>query len=140
MGAWAWVAVVTTDSPHLMCAYIMLSLLVGVRAEEARARAGITWTCTLTLPFPLMWPCGDRCACTARPRLSGYAQIAVEALRALLESQAHERLRPGEGGRTSQPTSAPPSMQGTSGRCSGGYAKRRASAITGRHVSCGPRS
>ena len=66
MGAWAYVAVVTTDSPHLMYAYIVLSLLVGVHTEEA-----------------LGW--------------------------------------------CSQPTSAPPSTQGTSGRCSSGYAKRRAS-------------
>jgi hypothetical protein len=36
MGAWACVAVVTTDSPHLIYAYIVLSPL-GVRTEEARA-------------------------------------------------------------------------------------------------------
>jgi integrase len=60
----------------LMHAYIVLSLLAGLRTEEARAYAGTTSTLTeirtRALLFRRIWPCGDRCVCTARPRPSGH--------------------------------------------------------------------
>jgi len=55
---------------ELMHAYIVLSLLCGVRTEEARA---LRWQHVdlagdpPARPCRLMWPCRARCACTARP-------------------------------------------------------------------------
>jgi Phage integrase family len=90
----------------LMYAYIVLSLLVGVRTEEARA-----------LRWPHVYLDGDPGADPSIPphvavwrsvrvhgetktersrRTLGLPQMAVEALRALLESQADERLLAGE--------------------------------------------
>jgi hypothetical protein len=61
----------------LMYAYIALSLLTGVRTEEARALPGrtSTWTATRTpaRPYRPTWRCGGRYARTARPRSSGPA-------------------------------------------------------------------
>ena len=48
--------------------------------------------------FRRIWPCGDRCVLHGEPKPSGHGahsalpRIAVEALGALLESQAEERL------------------------------------------------
>jgi integrase len=61
----------------LMYAYIVLSLLARLRTEEARALSWqhVNWTATRKpiLPSRPMWPCGDRCDCTAKLRLSGHA-------------------------------------------------------------------
>jgi integrase len=60
----------------LMHAYIVLSLLAGIRTEEARA---LRWSHVdldgdaAARPSRRTWPCGDRSACTARPRPSGPA-------------------------------------------------------------------
>jgi integrase len=62
---------------ELMHAYITLSLLTGIRTEEARA---LRWAHvdldgdTAARPrCRRTWPCGDRCGCTARPRPNGPA-------------------------------------------------------------------
>jgi integrase len=60
-----------------MHAYIVLSLLGGVRTEEARAlrwqRPDLDGAPAADPPFRLMSPYGDRCGCTARPRPSSPA-------------------------------------------------------------------
>jgi integrase len=91
---------------ELMCAYIVLSLLVGVRTEEARA---LRWDhvdldgdpdATPTVPpHVAVWRSvrvhGE--TKTQRSRRSlGLPQMAVEALGALSGSQAHERAMAGE--------------------------------------------
>jgi integrase len=91
---------------ELMYAYIVLSLLVGVRTEEARA---LRWDhvdldgdpdATPTVPpHVAVWRSvrvhGE--TKTQRSRRSlGLPQMAVEALGALFESQAHERAMAGE--------------------------------------------
>src|SRR5215472_3217479 len=62
---------------ELMYAYIVLSLLCGIRTEEARALRWATWTWTATRPparrCRRTWPCGGRSARTARPRPGGPA-------------------------------------------------------------------
>jgi hypothetical protein len=101
VGAWACVAVVTTGSPHLMYAYIVLSLLVGVRTVEARApRDHVDLHADAPVPSHVaVWRSvrvhGETKTERSR-RTLGLPQMAVEALRALLESQAHERLLAGE--------------------------------------------
>src|SRR3989442_1032543 len=61
----------------LIYPYIVLSLLAGLRTEEARAlswqHVNLDGDPKPSLPFRLMWPYGDLCACTARPRPSGHA-------------------------------------------------------------------
>jgi integrase len=61
----------------LMYGYIILSLLAGVRTEEARAlrwdHVDLNGDPQAIPPSHLMWPYGDRCACTAKPRPSGHA-------------------------------------------------------------------
>ena len=140
---------------ELMYAYIVLSLLCGIRTEEARAlRWQFTWTLMATRPparaCHLMWPCGDRCACTARPRPSGHAapsafprwrwRRSADSWTARLMSGSW----PVNDGRTpgwcSPLTSAPRSTRETSGRCSNGSARRQASGTAGRRASFGPRS
>jgi hypothetical protein len=53
----------------LMYGYIVLSLLARVAPRRPGHWAGITSTWTAIrkpgLPCRLMWPCGDRCGCTA---------------------------------------------------------------------------
>jgi len=90
----------------LMYAYIVLSLLVGVRTEEARA---LHWQHVnldgdpdadpAVPPHVAVWRSvrvhGE--TKTERSRRSlGLPQMAVEALRALLESQVHERAQADE--------------------------------------------
>jgi len=62
------------------------------------------------------------------PRTLALPAAAVQALRALQESQIEERLAAGTAGRTpgwsSPPAAAPPWTQATSGRCSSGSAPR----------------
>jgi integrase len=90
----------------LMYAYIVLSLLVGVRTEEARALRwdhvdldGDPATTPAVPPHVAVWRSvrvhGE--TKTQRSRRSlGLPQMAVEALHALSESQAHERAMAGE--------------------------------------------
>jgi integrase len=90
----------------LMYAYIVLSLLVGVRTEEARALRwdhvnldGDPAATPAVPPHVAVWRSvrvhGE--TKTQRSRRSlGLPQMAVEALRALSESQAHERAMAGE--------------------------------------------
>jgi integrase len=90
----------------LMYAYIVLSLLVGVRTEEARAlrwhHVDLGGDMGASPPIPphvAVWRSvrvhGETKTERSR-RTLGLPQMAVEALRALLESQAHERLLAGE--------------------------------------------
>ena len=90
----------------LMYAYIVLSLLVGVRTEEARALRwdhvdldGDPGADPPAPPHVAVWRSvrahGETKTQRSR-RTLGLPQMAVEALRALLESQAHERLLAGE--------------------------------------------
>jgi len=90
----------------LMYAYIVLSLLVGVRTEEARALRwhhvhldGDLGASPPVPPHVAVWRSvrvhGETKTERSR-RTLGLPQMAVEALRALLESQAHERLLSGE--------------------------------------------
>ena len=90
----------------LMYAYIVLSLLVGVRTEEARALRwdhvdldGDPAATPAVPPHVAVWRSvrvhGE--TKTQRSRRSlGLPQMAVEALHALSESQAHERAMAGE--------------------------------------------
>jgi integrase len=85
----------------LMHAYIVLSLLVGIRTEEARALrwqhvdlAGDPDAVPPVPPHVAVWRSvrvhGETKTERSR-RTLGLPRMAVEALRALLESQAHER-------------------------------------------------
>ena len=91
----------------LMYAYIVLSLLVGVRTEEARALRwqhvdldGDPGAEPPVPPHVAVWRSvrvhGETKTERSR-RTLGLPQMVVEALRALRESQAHERLLAGEG-------------------------------------------
>jgi integrase len=91
---------------ELLYAYIVLSLLVGVRTEEARAlrwqHVDLDGNPRADPPVPphvAVWRSvrvqGDTKTERSR-RTLGLPQMAVEALRALLESQAHEQLLAGE--------------------------------------------
>ena len=86
----------------LMCAYIVLSLLIGVRTEETRALrwdhvdlVGDPQASPLVPPHVAVWRSvrvhGETKTERSRRTLA-LPQMAVEALRALIESQAHERL------------------------------------------------
>jgi hypothetical protein len=138
----------------LMYAYIVLSLLVGVRTEEARAlrwdHVDLDGDPGADPPVPPHVALWGRCASAARPRPNGpAAPLAFPSWRPRRSAGCGTAKPtsgpwPGNDGRTpgwcSPPTAAPPWTQGTSGRCSSGYARRRASAMAGRHVSYGPRS
>jgi len=91
---------------ELMYAYIVLSLLVGVRTEEARAlswhHVNLDGDLAAKPPVPphvAVWRSvrahGETKTQRSR-RTLGLPQMAVEALHALLESQAHERALAGE--------------------------------------------
>jgi integrase len=90
----------------LMYAYVVLSLLVGVRTEEARALrwdhvdlAGNSDAHPPVPPHVAVWRSvrvhGETKTERSR-RTLGLPQMAIEALRALHESQSHERLLAGE--------------------------------------------
>jgi integrase len=90
----------------LMYAYIVMSLLVGVRTEEARAlrwhHVDLDGDPDATPPVPAhvaVWRSvrvhGETKTERSR-RTLGLPQMAIEALRALLEGQAHERVLAGE--------------------------------------------
>jgi integrase len=91
---------------ELMYAYIVLSLLVGVRTEEARALrwdhvdlGGDPGATPTVPPHVAVWRSvrvhGEMKTQRSRRSL-GLPQMAVEALRTLSESQAHERAMAGE--------------------------------------------
>ncbi len=90
----------------LMYAYIVLSLLAGIRTEEARALRwdhvnldGDPQAGPPVPPHVAVWRSvrerGETKTKRSR-RTLGLPQMAVEALRALLDSQAHERALAGE--------------------------------------------
>ena len=105
----------------LMHAYIVLSLRCGIRTEEARAlrRQHVTWTATRPpgLRCRRTWPCGGRCAGTARPRPSDPAARSASPSWRSMRSAHCGTARPASGcwpasdgttpGRCSPPTSAP---------------------------------
>jgi integrase len=91
---------------ELMYAYIVLSLLCGVRTEEARALrwahvdlAGDPAVRPPVPPHVAVWRSvrvhGETKTERSR-RMLGLPQMATEALRGLLDSQAYERLLAGE--------------------------------------------
>src|SRR5215475_13893670 len=91
---------------ELMYAYIVLSLLVGVRTEEARALSwhhvdldGVTDADPPVPPHVAVWRSvrvhGETKTERSR-RTLGLPRMAVEALRGLLESQSRERVLAGE--------------------------------------------
>ena len=90
----------------LMCAYIVLSLLVGVRTEEARAMRwhhvdldGDPGALPPVPPHVAVWRSvrahGETKTERSRRTLA-LPQMAIDALRCLQETQAHERLHAGE--------------------------------------------
>jgi integrase len=138
----------------LMYTYIVPSLLCGVRTEEARALRwqhvdldGDLAASPHVPPHVAVWRSvrvhGETKTERSR-RTLGLPQMAVEALRALWDSRLMSGSWPVTDGRTpgwcSPPTSAVISMRGTSGRCSNGSARRRASGTAGRRANCVPRS
>jgi hypothetical protein len=139
---------------ELMYAYIVLSLLVGVRTEEARAlrwdHVNLDGDPDADPPVPRTWRSGGRSATAARPKPSDPAarsaspswppRRCVRCGKARLTSGPW----PGNGGRTpgwcSPPTTVRPWTRGTSGKCSNGSAPRPEPERTGRHASYAPRS
>jgi integrase len=116
---------------ELMYAYIVLSLLVGVRTEEARAlrwdHVNLDGDPHAAPRSPRTWHSGGRCATAARPRPNGPAAPSPfptwPPRRSVRCATAKPTRRPwpGNDGRTpgwcSPPTAAPPWTRGTSGRC-----------------------
>jgi integrase len=141
----------------LMHAFIVLSLLTGIRTEEARA---LRWA-HVDLdgdpaarppgrPCRRTWPYGDRSARTARPRPNGRAAPSAFPPRRSrrcapgLTARPRSGSRPRTAGRTqswySPPITAPHWTRGTSGKCSNESATRPGSATAGPRASCGPHS
>ena len=139
---------------ELMHAYIVLSLLCGIRTEEARA-----------LRWAHVDPDGDPAARPPVPphvavwrsvrthgetktersrRTLGLPVAAVEALVPCGTARRRSDWRPGTTGRTpgwcSPPTAAPRWTPETSGRCSNGSAPRPGPGTAGRRASSGPPS
>ena len=123
---------------ELMHAYIVLSLLCGIRTEEARAlrwaHVDLDGDPAARPPVPphvAVWRSvrvhGETKTERSR-RTLGLPAVAVEALRAWLDCQADEQLAAGKAGRTpgwcSRTTGAPRWTRGTSGRCSNESAPR----------------
>ena len=139
---------------ELMHSYIVLSLLCGLRTEEARAlrwaHVDLDGDPAASPPVPphiAVWRSvrahGETKTERSR-RTLGLPATAVQALRAWSGSQADEQLAAGKAGRTpgscSRTTRAPRWTRGTSGRCSSASAPRPASGTTGPPASCAPRS
>jgi integrase len=123
---------------ELMHAYITLSLLTGVRTEEARAlrwdHVDLAGDPGADPPFPphvAVWRSvrarGETKTERSRRTLA-LPRLAVTALRGLADAQ------------DSPPTSGPRWTRRTSGRCSSGSARKPASGTAGRRGSCAPRS
>ena len=139
---------------ELMHSYIVLSLLTGIRTEEARAlrwaHVDLDGDPAARPPVPphvAVWRSvrvhGETKTERSR-RTLGLPATAVQALRAWSGSQAAERLAAGKAGRTpgwcSPATRAPRWTRATSGRCSSASAPRPAPGTTGPPASCAPRS
>jgi hypothetical protein len=139
---------------ELMHAYIVLSLLAGLRTEEARA---LRWEHVNLDGDPAArprsrrtWPCGGQSACTARPRPNGPAAPSPSppprSRRSTpgLTARPPNGPRPGTTGRTpawsSPPATAPPSTRPTSGKCSNESAPKPGPGTAGHPASCGPPS
>ena len=140
--------------PVLMYAYIVLSLLCGLRTEEARALRwqhvdldGDPAARPAVPPHVAVWRSvrGHGETKTERSRRTlGLHVTAVQALRTLSDSQARERLAAGadwqDTGLVFTTHTAPRWTQETSGRCSNASATRPASGTAGHRASCGPHS
>jgi integrase len=139
---------------ELMHAYITLSLLTGIRTEEARAlrwaHVDLDGDPAARPPVPphiAVWRSvrahGETKTERSR-RTLGLPLVAVLALRAWTASQASERLAAGQGwqdtGLVFTTTRAPRWTRATSGRCSSASAPRPASGRAGPRASCAPRS
>jgi integrase len=134
----------------LMHAYIVLSLLAGIRTEEARAlrwqHVDLYGDPAARPPVPphvAVWRSvrGHGDTKTERScRTLALPAAAVKALRAWSGSQAGERSRPGTAGRTpgwcSPPTAAPRWTRPASGRCSNASARQPESATGEPGASC----
>jgi integrase len=138
----------------LMHAYIVLSLLCGLRTEEARAlrwaHVDLNGAPAASPPVPphiAVWRSvrahGDTKTEQSR-RTLGLPAAAVQALRAWSDHQTDERLAAGNAGRTpgwsSRTTWALPWTRGTSGRCSSASAPKPAPGTAGPPASCAPPS
>jgi integrase len=138
----------------LMHAYIVLSLLAGIRTEEARAlrwaHVDLDGDPAARPPVPphvAVWRSvrGHGETKTERSRRTlGLPVVAVQALRAWSGSQADERLAAGDGwqdtGLVFTTHRGAALDAGTSGRCSNGSAPRPGSGTAGPRASCGPHS
>jgi integrase len=139
---------------ELMHAYIVLSLLTGIRTEEARALHwahvdldGDPATRPPVPPHVAVWRSvrthGETKTERSR-RTLGLPAAAAQALRSWAGSQAGERLAAGKGwqdpGWCSQTTWAPRWTQATSGKCSNESAPQPGPGTAGHRASCGPRS
>jgi integrase len=138
----------------LMHAYIVLSLLVGIRTEEARA---LDWqhvdldgdpdAVPAVPPYVAVWRSvrahGETKTERSRHTLA-LPQMAAAALATGGRARPTNIVRPVKFGRTpgwcSPRSSAQPSTQRTSGRCSNGCAGKRGPETAGHHASSGPPS
>ena len=135
-----------------MHAYIVLSLLAGLRTEEARAlrwaHVDLDGDPAARPPVPphvAVWRSvrahGETKTERSRRTLALPA-AAVQALRAWAGSQADERLAAGDDWQdtglvfTTHP--APRWTRETSGKCSNGSAPKPGSGMAGPRASCGP--
>ena len=139
---------------ELMHAYITLSLLSGIRTEEARAlrwaHVDLDGDPAARPPVPphvAVWRSvrahGETKTERSR-RTLGLPQLAVQALRAWAPARPASGSQPGTTGRTpgwySPATWAPRWTRATSARCSSASAPRPGPGTAGRRASCGPRS
>jgi integrase len=133
----------------LMHAYIVLSLLAGLRTEEARAlcwqHLNLDGDPQATPPIPphvAVWRSVRQHSETKTERSRrtlGLPHLAVEALRELRNPRQKNDSWPEKDGRTpgsySRPSWAPPCTRRTSARCSSGCADWLNSETAGRHAS-----
>jgi hypothetical protein len=140
--------------PELMHAYIALSLLTGIRTEEARAlrwaHADLDGDPGAHPPVPPHIAVWRSVRVPAPPRPSGPAApwpcpgSPCKRSASCVKPKTVTGPWPGTDGRIpgwcSPLISAPPSTQGTCGRCSSGCAPRPESGTAGRRASCVPPS
>jgi hypothetical protein len=135
-------------------AYLALSLMTGIRTEEARA---LTWEHVDLDGIPLptrrcrhTWPCGALCGLTATPRPSGASGRwhcrSSSPMRSgtTRPGRPPSGCRPGRGGRSTAWSSlARPALLAAPGTCaatSRQSARKQAWGRPGRRGSCGTRS
>ncbi len=138
----------------LMYAYIVLSLLVGIRTEEARALRwnhvdldGDPGADPRVPPHVAVWRSvrthGETKTQRSRRAHSASHTWGWRRCAPRWKAKSTNDAWWGKDGRTpdwcSPPISAPPSTPGTSGRCSSEHAWRRGSGMAGRRASYGPR-